>query len=499
MSWRSVSVSLVLGLSVTVGSWLCRAQRGPEPPRELAASLRRASAEVGRFRGAASCSPVGCHGRVAEAGTLGSEFNTWFHLDPHTNAYVALFDARSHQISRSLYGHENAHRVPLCLSCHGRPDPGAVSDLTRLDGLESLEAEAAAGFSGVTCEACHGPAGGWIEAHATPDWEHMNDREKTRRGMNVLQPSEAKARRCAACHVGSGLEQQVNHDLIAAGHPRLAFAFANYAERLPRHWSEAEVAQDRRARGIPPRTEAGEWAVGQLVTLQATMELLRERASAHPKAPWPEFTEYGCFACHHRNLDRGLRYSRGLDVPGALPWRTWEQPLALLLLEAEDSGAAAELRAIEGLMSEPWPEPELVEERAGNAIEALDRTLEAFDEGLFHQEDLLDILEQAVAAPEATLAHWDALAQFGLAARLAFEHELKRLRAEGAESLAPERIGQALAVSEALDELDAWLIFPEGTDSPGPDREPDPDPSRPSDVWEVCRTVVGRLERLRAN
>ena len=41
--------------------------------------------------------------------------------------------------------------------------------------------------------------------------------------MTILRPTGPTAEACAACHVGDGLDREVNHDLIAAGHPRLNF------------------------------------------------------------------------------------------------------------------------------------------------------------------------------------------------------------------------------------------------------------------------------------
>ena len=70
-----------------------------------------------------------------------------------------------------------------------------------------------------------------------------------------------RAKVCTRCHVGRRspdglLTQEVNHDLIAAGHPRLNFEFAAYQENLPVHWDEKErnAAADFPAPGVGRRS-----------------------------------------------------------------------------------------------------------------------------------------------------------------------------------------------------------------------------------------------------
>ena len=54
----------------------------------------------------------------------------------------------------------------------------------------------------------------------------------------------SRIEQCAGCHIGQdargGLPlRDVNHDLIAAGHPRLNFEFAAYHENQPKHWKSS--------------------------------------------------------------------------------------------------------------------------------------------------------------------------------------------------------------------------------------------------------------------
>src|SRR5258707_1231750 len=101
----------------------------------------------------------------------------------------------------------------------------------------------------------------WRMAHYLPDWKQKTPQEKERLGMRPTKDLVARAKLCAECHVGTA-EREVNHDLIAAGHPRLNFEFAAYLANMPAHWrEEGENARlDFGARAC---------AVGQLVSAQA--------------------------------------------------------------------------------------------------------------------------------------------------------------------------------------------------------------------------------------
>ena len=111
--------------------------------------------------------------------------------------------------------------------------------------------------------------------------------------------------------------RDVNHDLIAAGHPRLNFEFAAFSTNLPPHWNTKRTK---------PADPAQAWKVGQAMSAHAAADLLAYRAC--PKAgsaPWPEFAEYDCFACH-RELATTLRPTSTAEVhnqPGTIPLSRW--------------------------------------------------------------------------------------------------------------------------------------------------------------------------------
>jgi len=117
----------------------------------------------------------------------------------------------------------------------------------------------------VSCEACHGNAGQWLQPHTS--WKGDRTESYKQTGLKPLYDLGERALACAGCHMGAPADgdhpvRDMNHDMIAAGHPRLNFDFAEYQRRLPKHWQE----KDRTKSDLPPRelNEARVWYVGRL-------------------------------------------------------------------------------------------------------------------------------------------------------------------------------------------------------------------------------------------
>ena len=138
---------------------------------------------------------------------------------------------------------------------------------------------------GVGCESCHGASDRWIGEHTGFDWARRADDEKELLGMIPTRDLVRRARACAQCHVGApagnGLPaREVNHDLIAAGHPRLSFEFSAYLANMPHHWRE-DVGPDS-----APDFAARSWVVGQAVSAKASHSRFvvhQRKASAAPR------------------------------------------------------------------------------------------------------------------------------------------------------------------------------------------------------------------------
>jgi hypothetical protein len=370
----------------------------PRPPLVTTVAAKEnhgaESACAPAWQGVGSCAATACHGgSQAEIGSSNA-YTTWNACDPHADAYAVLGRDRSHRIEALLggpAGHPSAEarEDPRCLNCHVHPGEG--------------QGRHAATFSrqdGVGCENCHGPAQCWLEPHSFA-WQQgprrPSDAEKRSLGMVLTKDQVTRATVCAGCHVG-GPGHEVDHDLIAAGHPRLNFELTSHLARLPKHWDEAA---ERRAE---PNLEARAWVTGQVVSARAAFDVLRARADAakDDARPWPEFAEYDCFACHHDLTEPSWRQSHpgGLS-PGLLPWGSWYEsmlrPLAGYAGETVPEGMADTLSTLRQEMGRSVPDPRAIASLAGRIHDQLKAWL-ARDPGAMMRDD------RSVARLLATLA-----------------------------------------------------------------------------------------------
>jgi hypothetical protein len=372
-----------------------------------------------QYQGVASCASAACHHGNGPAGSKGSEYSTWASLDPHGRAASVLADERSHRIVRSMKGLPDGARVApekeeLCLRCHVLTD--FSFERTRRRDLFAVS-------DGVGCEACHGPAEKWVHTHYLKSWSGKAP------GFRQTKDLTVRAELCVACHVGRG-DADVNHDLIAAGHPRLRFDLAAYLVAYPKHWSEA--AEKRRLPDFAART----WLLGKLVAAEASLDLLAHRAAGALKkqAPWPEFSEYECAACHHKLHYDSERRKRGFaGRAGALPWGSWYPALLPTLAQSAPGGPitiAASLEALAKSLRAPVPNEKAVLREAKLAATQL-RTWRAGVEqaGALKLVQMRDLLGTLAGQERAARANWDEATQLYLAMS-ALERGLADLDAE---------------------------------------------------------------------
>jgi hypothetical protein len=327
---------------------------GYPEPRSPAVAAQPAQ-PAGSIQGIGGCAAAGCHNAPGLPGPPGTEYGTFVH-DPHGRAFATLDSPKYRAILARLRG--TAYTEELCLKCHATPTPDG-SPLPR-DLLSD----------GVGCESCHGPAEKWRTVHYQTAWKNRTDAEKAADGLYPLKDLGKRVEKCAECHVGTA-DKDVNHDLIAAGHPRLNFEFTAYHHLMPRHWREPHELTN-----APSDWEARAWMAGQAATAKAAVDLTAARAKAagQPTHPWPEFSEFGCYACHHDlqpgdSWRRSRRYE-GLPA-GSLPWGTWPLPAAELLAQVEPGRAAPPARPLVELMAKSYPPPARVAAEAQKIAEAL--------------------------------------------------------------------------------------------------------------------------------
>jgi hypothetical protein len=281
-SWFAVHL-----ISLFAGAVFASQQPATSPPPLEATPLAS-----GQYLGVASCAGSGCHGStepLAATDVLQNEFYTWLNEDRHAQAYNVLFNQRSSLIARNMRLKTKAYESAVCLDCHSTNVSAAL-----VNGAIDPE-------DGVQCEACHGPAGGWRGEHVQPEWTHEQSVE---RGMIDLRHSPTRASLCAGCHVGNA-SKEVDHELIASGHPVLAFELDNYAASMPPHWRHDPATHGPRA-----------WAVGQVVKFAQSLDNLARHARGEE---WPEFSDMSCMNCHHDLKDSGWRQERGWPDRAGLP------------------------------------------------------------------------------------------------------------------------------------------------------------------------------------
>ncbi len=229
------------------------------------------------YIGAGGCASSNCHGGTtpspaSESRILGNEYAHWSVNDKHARAYLALTEARGKRMAEVL-GIADAAHEKRCTVCHIAGSP----EKTRSDG--------------VACEACHGPAEHWLGPHT-----RQNSHEASvKAGMIDTRNPEIRVRTCLACHLGVA-GQEVDHELIAAGHPDLAFELDTFTAAQPAHHRLAPIAMRRRA-----------WAVGQAVGLAESMRLLQ----SHAGKSGVEFSDLECYQCHHDLRSESWRIQRG--------------------------------------------------------------------------------------------------------------------------------------------------------------------------------------------
>ena len=363
--------------------WFAGGGRPVAPSADIAgypATTPVASPSDHRVIGAVGCAGASCHGgHVADSfprsawGTDShdgdrwrSSFTVWRSYDPHARAFATLESDRSQAIELALSGPcGSAAKDARCLACHATPALANKTD----DHSKSLHKD------GVGCEACHGPADRWVDAHL--GWTETTDRGKAydAHDMTKLFDTAVRAETCAGCHVGAPADahtntptRDVNHDLIAAGHPRLVFDYATYVRALPPHWAEKDRSV-RPAKFRPESDVANHWRVGRAATAVAAFALLEDRATRGKShtAPWPELAEADCYSCHHGMAPDDWRSRPPTRSHGAIRWNDPPLLTALAAMSGKPPAARAPIDRLKILMGMPRPDPDAVAAQASEA------------------------------------------------------------------------------------------------------------------------------------
>jgi hypothetical protein len=461
------------------------ASLGVEPPfksTEISKSLPDAL-------GIASCSASACHGENGSSSLIDSTKSSrwsssashWLASDPHTKAYQALTGTRAKAIIQRLRGFDSrewprsAEAEPRCLACHTNPSL-ATSDAKNDPVLIGRRAE------GVGCESCHGNAGQWLDKHLT--WTSANrDSEYEKYGMTRLNDLGERALVCSGCHLGApeknGIPlRDMNHDMIAAGHPRLYFELAEFQRRLRPHWVERDRHRDP-GTIAGPEFEARLWFVGRIANAEASCQLLAGRvgrANQGDDVPWPEYSEFNCFSCHHQLVPTGWKQAPTNQLGTKGGSRRWQsiwpftriENLPSLSINATLKSPLAQawkdLESVKKLVEKPKGSYSItVEQQAKIAAKSL-KQLRSIIGTLSDREVTLLVIELYRQNSLPTL-NWDECCQMvqGLAAL-----ERVRIRSLGGEKLenpAFETTFQTLMISKTQTGMN--LYSPKGFDPEG--------------------------------
>ena len=258
--------------------------------------------------GARTCASSTCHGSphpdTEHANMIRrDEYIIWLDQDPHARAFTDLNSRLGKQIFEKLgltrngnVSRDNKARYQStynnCLQCHAT----TIEAINKKGDLETIATE------GISCESCHGGASNWRTTHYTTDFTGLSTAQKSEQGLTNVGNLWERTNTCVKCHVGSATAE-VNHDLIAAGHPVLKFEMTAYSAQMPAHWKSRPVSN-----ATEKHRETHLWLMGQFSSLTASLEQLQARAThadnaASPDSQlhqvWPELSESNCYACHH--------------------------------------------------------------------------------------------------------------------------------------------------------------------------------------------------------
>ena len=277
--------------------------------------------------GVVNCANSLCHGSITkwkDSAILQNEYVTWSRVDKHaTRAYQVLFEERSKRIAKNLGLREPPHQARLCVDCHAHNPP------PQLRG-ERFKVE-----DGVSCEACHGPAERWIEAHVAPGATHAKNLAN---GLYPTSDPVAQARLCLSCHFGNR-DKFVTHRMMGAGHPRMSFELETFAQTQPPHFVIDAAWEKRKREWDGVRV----WAVGQALAAAELLDVLLDPKRSRDGL-FPELVIFDCHACHHPMSDLRWTPRHGIG-PGRI--RLNDASFLMLRQIARSTLPAAEARGFE--------------------------------------------------------------------------------------------------------------------------------------------------------
>jgi hypothetical protein len=248
------------------------------------------------FVGDGKCGNPKCHGAGLPSGPEAKRsWKPWMsartqwlnsHIDHHSRAYRTL-ETPASKVIGGYMGVQPA-ASDKCLSCHApeaRHAPGSTYKAS----------------DGVTCEHCHGAAEHWLKPHVEKGWRERHA-EFARLGFYDNADFRRRAQKCASCHV------EIDHEIIAGGHPPLQFEMVAYAQ-IMQHWDDQRRLPEG-AYSVDPTL----WSVGQITGLRRVLQMIEHRAGGSNYQGLGKLTHFAtkeCYQCHHKLVADAVRQGQG--------------------------------------------------------------------------------------------------------------------------------------------------------------------------------------------
>ncbi|MGJ8693602.1 MAG: cytochrome c family protein [Thalassotalea sp.] len=230
--------------------------------------------------GVASCAASMCHGSaIPRSGSdvLQNEYVVWSKHDAHAQAYQTLLTPASKKIADKL-GLAKAHQAKVCLDCH-------ADNIQKTQQGEKFQLS-----DGVGCEACHGGGEHYISSHTNTK---LARDEKILNGLLAIDRPQVRANICLSCHLGNK-DKFASHDIMGAGHPRLAFELDTFGILQPLHYVVDDDYKAKKWFGNSYIT----WLYGQFSASRVTLNLI-ENKLMNKTSLFPELSLFDCHSCHH--------------------------------------------------------------------------------------------------------------------------------------------------------------------------------------------------------
>ena len=352
---------------------------------------------------------------------------------------------------------ENAHRDKRCLACHtGFPIVEMEADDETKHNLISEDKYKTdiRLTAGVSCEACHGKAGGtqgWISAHTSKEtWRFLEPEKKCEKGFYDVRSVISRTRLCLSCHLGNAAQGRVlTHEMYAAGHPPLpAFEIETFQNQMPIHWQHLSAKGDLQKEfhektGIKFNPEELQHTKSLLVaalisrseSLRLTADVAEGAVSKQIQTPqWPDFAQFDCYACHHdlrsESWRQNAQQSGGPGRPVLLPWPEVLSDLASIQITGRDESKLDGSAILVAVLKSPFGDRNALVRSARATADECDRLAMALNAQEINVKDGTALLERITEMAATETLDYDSARQL-VWAFLIVQEELQPRVAKG--------------------------------------------------------------------